>query len=203
MKSSRDGRERSVMLTRRTATVIISAPLRSNAATISSLSRYFPVPMIRRELNSRPAMMSLSFIKAFARETRRHREKEIARKYLFSFRPVSPWPFIQVCWSDSSKDRHLHGQVLSRVLAEIVEQFRHLGREVVSVVIKTLVFEHHSHGAFTLLQASHDNIQPLDRAAHVGVHFIVIDQFADRALASLDLGDHILQTSRSLIQPGE
>src|SRR5262245_38078149 len=62
MKSSRDGCERSVTLTRRTATVIISAPLRSNAAAISSLSRYFPVPMIRRELNSRPAMMSLSFI---------------------------------------------------------------------------------------------------------------------------------------------
>src|SRR5262245_10823285 len=63
MKSSSDGCERSVMFTRRTATVIISAPLRLNAATISSLSRYFPVPMIRRELNSRPAIMSLSFIK--------------------------------------------------------------------------------------------------------------------------------------------
>src|SRR5262245_7806555 len=76
MKSSSDGCERSVTLTRRTATVIISAPLRSNAAAISSLSRYFPVPMIRRELNSRPAMMSLSFIKLFATEPQSHRGKK-------------------------------------------------------------------------------------------------------------------------------
>src|SRR5262244_1881306 len=147
MKSSSDGCERSVTLTRRTATVIISAPLRSNAAAISSLSRYFPVPMIRRELNSRPAMMSLSFIMRHSSH-RRHRGREKKRlpiKLLFSFCSVAlwlRWPFLhpKVCRPDLSKERHLHGQVLPRVLAEIVEQFRHLGRKVVRVVIKALVF---------------------------------------------------------------
>src|SRR5262245_40703450 len=221
MKSSRDGCERSVTLTRRTATVIISAPLRSNAAAISSLSRYFPVPMIRRELNSRPAMMSLSFIlrhrsyrateKRREGETRRRGDKETRCLSAFLLVPLSPcllvslspclslsvslWPFLhlKVCWSDLSKERHLHGQVFPRVLAEIVEQFRHLGREVVRVVIKALVFEYHSHRAFALLQARHDDVQPLDRAARVGVEFVIVDQFADSALAALDPGDHVLK----------
>src|SRR5262245_24173196 len=197
MKSSRDGCERSVTLTRRTATVIISAPLRSNAAAISSLSRYFPVPMIRRELNSRPAMMSLSFIKGFATElTEDTEENDDLSVSSVSSVATSIHTFeyrYKVRWSDLSKERHLHGQVLPRVLAEIEEQFRHLGREVVRVVIKALVFEYHSHSAFALLQARHDDVHPLDRAAHVGVEFVIVDQFADSALAALDPGDHVLK----------
>src|SRR5262245_10854106 len=228
MKSSSDGCERSVTLTRRTATVIISAPLRSNAAAISSLSRYFPVPMIRRELNSRPAMMSLSFMLRHCShrdteirregETRRRGDKETDVFLLFSLSPclpvslsfslrvsVSLWPFLhpKVCRPDSSKDRHLHGQVLPRVLAEIVKQFRHLGREVVRIVIKARVFEHHSHRAFALLQARHDEIQPLDPAAHVGVEFVIVYQSADRSLAALDLGDYVFQPARRLVEPGD
>src|SRR5262245_3221022 len=101
------------------------------------------------------------------------------------------------------KDRHLHRQVLPRVLAEVVEQFRHLGREVVRVVIKTSVFEHQSHRAFALLQARHDEVQPLDRAARVGVQLLVVDEFADRALAALDFGDHVLQPVRGLVPLGD
>jgi len=40
----------SVILTRRTATVTISAPLSSIAARVSAKSRYLPVPTIRRDL---------------------------------------------------------------------------------------------------------------------------------------------------------
>src|SRR5215475_11289636 len=91
---------------------------------------------------------------------------------------VALWPFLnpKVCWFDLSKERHLHGQVLPRVLAEIVEQFRHLGREVVRVVIKALVFEYHSHRAFALLQARHDDVQPLDRATRVVVESFIVDK---------------------------
>jgi hypothetical protein len=42
------------MLTRRTATVTISAPLSSTAARVSAKSLYFPVPTISRDLNDFP-----------------------------------------------------------------------------------------------------------------------------------------------------
>src|SRR6185503_16435416 len=58
MKSSIDSRERSLMFTRRTATVTISAPEASCACTITGLDGYLPVPMIRREVNVRPAIVS-------------------------------------------------------------------------------------------------------------------------------------------------
>src|SRR5579875_1833772 len=48
------------MLTRRTATVTISAPLASTARRVSSKSRYFPVPTIKRERKTRPPSSSLS-----------------------------------------------------------------------------------------------------------------------------------------------
>src|SRR5215475_6791830 len=107
---------------------------------------------------------------------------------------VALWPFLhpKVCWFDLSKERHLHGQVLPRILAEIVEQFRHLGREVVRVVIKTRVLEYHSHRTFALIQPRHDEIQLLDRAARVVVEFFIVDESTDRALAALDLGDDVL-----------
>src|SRR5208283_1127389 len=54
MKSSRFSLPRSVMFTRRTATVTISAPLASTAALVSAKSRYLPVPTIRRDLNCLP-----------------------------------------------------------------------------------------------------------------------------------------------------
>src|SRR5208282_528749 len=54
MKSSRFSLPRSVMFTRRTATVTISAPLASTAALVSAKSRYLPVPTIRREWNFIP-----------------------------------------------------------------------------------------------------------------------------------------------------
>src|SRR3989454_463331 len=44
--------------TRRTATVTISAPDASIARAIVSLSRYFPVPTMRREWNERPPMVN-------------------------------------------------------------------------------------------------------------------------------------------------
>src|SRR5437667_8449670 len=43
--------------TRRTATVTISAPDASIARAIVSLSRYFPVPTMRRDWNERPPMV--------------------------------------------------------------------------------------------------------------------------------------------------
>src|SRR5690348_9730345 len=43
--------------TRRTATVTISAPEASMARTMVSLSRYFPVPTIRRDWNVRPPIL--------------------------------------------------------------------------------------------------------------------------------------------------
>jgi hypothetical protein len=45
----------SVMFTRRTATVTISAPAASTARRVSSNERYLPVPTISRERYSRPA----------------------------------------------------------------------------------------------------------------------------------------------------
>src|SRR5437763_9101544 len=69
MKSSRDSLPRS-RLTRRTATVTISAPLASMARAVSCPDLYFPVPTIRRERNWRPAMMreSMPFILSRSRE---------------------------------------------------------------------------------------------------------------------------------------
>src|SRR5277367_978502 len=54
MKSSRFSLPRSVIFTRRTATVTISAPLSSTAAFVSAKSRYLPVPTISRDLNLLP-----------------------------------------------------------------------------------------------------------------------------------------------------
>src|SRR5262245_21338657 len=48
------------MLTRRTATVIISAPEASWARTMTDGDEYLPVPTIRREENVRSAMIRLS-----------------------------------------------------------------------------------------------------------------------------------------------
>jgi hypothetical protein len=48
------------MLTLRTATVTISAPDTSIALAICWKLAYFPVPIINLELNSRPAITSLS-----------------------------------------------------------------------------------------------------------------------------------------------
>src|SRR4028119_1254149 len=48
------------MLTRRTATVTISAPDASRAAAFCSNDLYLPVPTIRRERNVRPATVQLS-----------------------------------------------------------------------------------------------------------------------------------------------
>src|SRR6202167_5518750 len=55
MESSRDSLLRS-RLTRRTATVTISAPLASSERAVSWKDLYFPVPTIRRERKERPAM---------------------------------------------------------------------------------------------------------------------------------------------------
>src|ERR1700733_4487446 len=54
MKSSRFSLPRSVIFTRRTATVTISAPLSSTAAFVSAKSRYLPVPTMSRDLNVLP-----------------------------------------------------------------------------------------------------------------------------------------------------
>src|SRR3954454_3432436 len=62
MKSRRDSFERSLMLTRRTATVTMSAPDASWACRMTANDEYFPVPTISRDLNSRPAITSGSFI---------------------------------------------------------------------------------------------------------------------------------------------
>ena len=48
------------MLTRRTATVTISAPDASTAAAFSSKLLYLPVPTISREVKVRPATVQLS-----------------------------------------------------------------------------------------------------------------------------------------------
>src|SRR5512137_1243432 len=50
------------MLVRRMATVTISAPLASTASLVWARSRYLPVPISRRERNSRAPMRSVSFI---------------------------------------------------------------------------------------------------------------------------------------------
>src|ERR1051325_11610893 len=48
------------MLTRRTATVIISAPAASCARTITAGDEYLPVPTINRDVNVLPAMLKVS-----------------------------------------------------------------------------------------------------------------------------------------------
>src|SRR4029453_10957413 len=53
--SSRFSLPGSVMLTRRTATVMISAPAASVARRVSSNERYLPLPTMSRERYSRPA----------------------------------------------------------------------------------------------------------------------------------------------------
>src|SRR6185369_844721 len=60
MKSSRDSFERSEMFTRRTATVIISAPDASCARTITAGDEYLPVPTNRREVNVLSAIVKRS-----------------------------------------------------------------------------------------------------------------------------------------------
>jgi len=60
MKSDRRGALESVTLTRRTATVTISAPDASTAAAFSSKLLYLPVPTISRDENVRPATLQLS-----------------------------------------------------------------------------------------------------------------------------------------------
>src|SRR6267378_2488236 len=60
MKSSSDSFERSVRLTRRTATVTMSAPEAAWARPISWKLRYLPVPTISRDRNARPAITSRS-----------------------------------------------------------------------------------------------------------------------------------------------
>src|SRR6185295_3402500 len=60
MNSVRRGWLGSEMLTRRTATVTISAPDASTAAAFSPRLLYLPVPTISRELNVRPATVQRS-----------------------------------------------------------------------------------------------------------------------------------------------
>src|SRR5438552_1139137 len=61
-KSSRFSFPGSVMFTRRTATVTISAPDASTARRVSSNDRYLPVPTMSRERYSRPASVKASLI---------------------------------------------------------------------------------------------------------------------------------------------
>src|ERR1051325_6617073 len=60
MKSVSRGWFGSEMLTRRRATVTISAPEASTAAAFSSRLLYLPVPTIRREVKVRPATVQVS-----------------------------------------------------------------------------------------------------------------------------------------------
>jgi hypothetical protein len=60
MKSVSIGALRSAMLTRRTATVTISAPEASTAAAFSAKLLYLPVPTISRERKRRPATVQPS-----------------------------------------------------------------------------------------------------------------------------------------------
>src|SRR3954453_13320864 len=68
MKSIRTGCFGSEMLTRRTATVTISAPDASTAAAFCAKSLYLPVPTISREVKLRPATCQVSVISAPADE---------------------------------------------------------------------------------------------------------------------------------------
>src|SRR4029077_15304685 len=65
MKSSRLSLDLSVRFTRRTATVTISAPEAAWHRAISWKLRYFPVPTMRRDQNSRPAIIRLSGMSLF------------------------------------------------------------------------------------------------------------------------------------------
>jgi hypothetical protein len=60
MKSVSIGALGSLTLTRRTATVTISAPLASTAAAFYSKLLYLPVPTIRREVKVRSATVQVS-----------------------------------------------------------------------------------------------------------------------------------------------
>src|SRR5882724_875316 len=60
MKSRSDSLERSEMFTRRTATVIISAPDASCALTMTAFDEYLPVPTIRRDVNVLSAIVKES-----------------------------------------------------------------------------------------------------------------------------------------------
>ncbi len=60
IKSVSIGALGSLTLTRRTATVTISAPLAATAAAFWAKSLYLPVPTISREVNVRPATVQVS-----------------------------------------------------------------------------------------------------------------------------------------------
>src|SRR6266851_3926953 len=66
MKSRSDSLERSVRLTRRTATVTISAAETSRASFIIGNEAYLPVPTINREAKLRPPSTRRSAAGAFA-----------------------------------------------------------------------------------------------------------------------------------------
>jgi len=60
MWSSKDSFVRSEMFTRRTATVIISAPEASCALTITAGEAYLPVPTMSRDAKILPAIVKVS-----------------------------------------------------------------------------------------------------------------------------------------------
>src|SRR4029079_14047222 len=62
MKSRSDSFERSEMFTRRTATVIISAPDASCACTMTAGDEDLPVPTISRDVNVLSAIVNLSTV---------------------------------------------------------------------------------------------------------------------------------------------
>src|SRR6266542_5617836 len=89
MKSSRDSFERSEMFTRRTATVIMSAPEASCARTITAWEEYFPVPTMSRDENVLPAIVKVStFISQLS--TMVDRGDTEGRSYSSRFDPPRP-----------------------------------------------------------------------------------------------------------------
>src|SRR5258706_4894505 len=82
------------MLVRRIATVTISAPLASTARRVSSKSRYFPVPISRRERYVLPAIVSasapvcsVSLVGAFTSSAASHGDDDLQRVAVGESRP--------------------------------------------------------------------------------------------------------------------
>lgn len=97
--------------------------------------------------------------------------------------------------SERLEDRELDGQVLLRVLAEVVDQLDGLGGELVDVVVELVVVEEFSGGALAALDAGDDVIDALgggvearDCGAGVVVECLVGEEFAGGSATGADVG---------------
>src|ERR1700741_3854330 len=104
-------------------------------------------------------------------------------------------PFVPFC-GDYLKQLELDRQILLRVLAEVVDHFDALGRELVHVGVQRVVVEELADRAFATLgggdhvvDAFGSCVKARDGRASVVVDLFVTNQFAKRTAAGIDVCD--------------